>query len=40
MDGHDAPPRPPEAAVEDRQVRFDDEKLIGKAFVMMGLAGG
>ena len=32
-------PRPPEAAVEGGQVRFDDEKLIGNAFVMMGLAG-
>ncbi len=26
----------PEAAVEDVQVKFDDEKLIGMAFVMMG----
>ena len=30
----------PEAAVEDGQVKFDDEKLIGMAFVMMGLPGG
>ncbi len=35
-----ATPRPPEAAVEDGQVKFDDEKLIGMAFVMMGLPGG
>ena len=32
-------PRPPEAAVEGGQVRIGDEKLIGNAFVMMGLAG-
>ncbi len=32
--------RPPEAAMEGGQVRFDDEKLIGNAFVMMGLSGG
>ncbi len=45
--GHEAPPpqqeeqatpRLPETAMEG-QVRFDDEKLIGMAFVMMGLAG-
>ena len=33
-------PRPPERAAEGGQVRFDDEKLIGMVFVMMGLAGG
>jgi len=32
-------PRPPEVAVEGGQVRIGDEKLIGNAFVMMGLAG-
>ncbi len=31
-----ANPRPPEDAVVGGQVRFDDEKLIGMAFVMMG----
>ncbi len=32
-------PRPPERAAEGGQVRFDDEKLIGMAFVMTGLSG-